>query len=191
MIEEIQQEDKKVKQQYIHESQTDAAKGFGGSYGVQQDRVDKSAVGWDYHTELNKHESQKGRLPFECIARESLAESNRWNFKFHWNGFKVWNLNTPAVLQRLSWTNHQQIDKLMDYKNFKIQRNYCINKILSFQTTLTGLEANTKFKRIELINQQWIGIIMRKLKNMNHRKVIGLCSLRIENLNSKWHLLLN
>ena len=28
-----------------HESQTDAAKGFGGKYGVQSDRVDKVSVG--------------------------------------------------------------------------------------------------------------------------------------------------
>lgn len=33
--------------------------GFGGQYGVQSDRVDKSAVGWEHHEQLNKHESQK------------------------------------------------------------------------------------------------------------------------------------
>ena len=33
--------------------------GFGGQYGVQSDRVDKSAVGWEHHEELQKHESQK------------------------------------------------------------------------------------------------------------------------------------
>lgn len=62
-----------------HGSQTDAAKGFGGKFGVQTDRVDKvrllqqnnhhpqiklflfffkSAVGWDYQEKLGKHESQ-------------------------------------------------------------------------------------------------------------------------------------
>ena len=33
--------------------------GFGGEFGVQSDRVDKSALGWEHKDELNKHESQK------------------------------------------------------------------------------------------------------------------------------------
>lgn len=66
-----------------HESQTDAAKGFGGKYGVQKESQDKvcegihvmarhcwlwhsmfvfidlqSALGWDYQSELSKHGSQ-------------------------------------------------------------------------------------------------------------------------------------
>jgi cortactin len=32
--------------------------GFGGKFGVQTDRVDKSALSWDHHEQLNKHESQ-------------------------------------------------------------------------------------------------------------------------------------
>ena len=35
--------------------------GFGGSYGVQSDRVDKCAVGWEHKEELTKHDSQKGK----------------------------------------------------------------------------------------------------------------------------------
>ena len=38
----------------------DYAKGFGGKFGVQKDRVDKSALGWDYQEKVEKHESQKG-----------------------------------------------------------------------------------------------------------------------------------
>ena len=45
-----------------HASQTDAAKGFGGKYGVQKDRVDKSAVDWSHHEKLQQHASQKGCL---------------------------------------------------------------------------------------------------------------------------------
>ena len=61
-----------------HGSQTDAAKGFGGKYGVQKEKQDtvcvcvyacmfmyynthihiQSAVGWEYQSELSKHESQ-------------------------------------------------------------------------------------------------------------------------------------
>lgn len=39
---------------------TDHSVGFGGKFGVQSDRVDKSAVGWEYHEKLQQHESQKG-----------------------------------------------------------------------------------------------------------------------------------
>ena len=35
--------------------------GYGGKYGVQKDRVDKSAVGFEYQADLGKHASQKGK----------------------------------------------------------------------------------------------------------------------------------
>jgi len=45
-----------------HGSQKDYSSGFGGKFGVQADRQDKSAVGWDYVEKLQKHESQKGMI---------------------------------------------------------------------------------------------------------------------------------
>jgi hypothetical protein len=39
---------------------SDHSKGFGGKFGVQEDRKDKSAVGWEHHENLQKHESQTG-----------------------------------------------------------------------------------------------------------------------------------
>jgi len=39
----------------------DYSKGFGGKYGVQTDRKDASAVGWDHQEKLEQHESQKGK----------------------------------------------------------------------------------------------------------------------------------
>ena len=44
-----------------HASQTDYRTGFGGKFGVQADRQDKSAVGWDHVEKLHKHESQTGK----------------------------------------------------------------------------------------------------------------------------------
>lgn len=38
----------------------DYSKGFGGKYGVDKDKVDKSAVGFEYQGKVEKHESQKG-----------------------------------------------------------------------------------------------------------------------------------
>ena len=41
---------------------SDHSFGFGGKFGVQKDRLDKSAVGWEHHEKVDKHESQKGKL---------------------------------------------------------------------------------------------------------------------------------
>lgn len=49
-----------------HESQRDYSKGFGGKYGVDKDKVDKSAVGFEYQGKTEKHESQKGGFGFIC-----------------------------------------------------------------------------------------------------------------------------
>lgn len=38
----------------------DHSSGFGGKYGVQKDRVDQSAVGYDHQEKLAAHASQKG-----------------------------------------------------------------------------------------------------------------------------------
>jgi cortactin len=45
-----------------HDSQKDYKTGFGGKFGVQTDRVDKSALGWEHIEKVEKHESQKGKL---------------------------------------------------------------------------------------------------------------------------------
>ena len=42
-----------------HQSQKDYRVGFGGKFGVQKDRQDKSAVGWEHREDLAKHDSQK------------------------------------------------------------------------------------------------------------------------------------
>lgn len=39
---------------------SDYSKGFGGRYGVESDKVDKAAVGFDYKSQTEKHDSQKG-----------------------------------------------------------------------------------------------------------------------------------
>lgn len=36
----------------------DYKKGFGGKFGIQSDRQDKTAVGYDHQQQLAKHESQ-------------------------------------------------------------------------------------------------------------------------------------
>jgi hypothetical protein len=47
---------------------SDYSAGFGGKFGVQSDRVDKSAVGWEHVEKVEKHESQKGSK--KCAGRQ-------------------------------------------------------------------------------------------------------------------------
>lgn len=48
----------KKKQVEVHSS-IKASTGYGGKFGVETDRIDKSAVGFEYHHESEKHSSQK------------------------------------------------------------------------------------------------------------------------------------
>ena len=48
-------------------SLADYKAGFGGKFGVQTDRVDKSALGWEHHEKVDKHESQKG-INFDIVS---------------------------------------------------------------------------------------------------------------------------
>lgn len=54
---ETEQADKETKRQQI--AQLNTSYGYGGKFGVQSDRMDKSAVGHDYHGKVEKHGSQK------------------------------------------------------------------------------------------------------------------------------------
>lgn len=49
---------------------TDYSKGFGGKFGVQKDRQDKSAAGWDHIEKMEKHESQKGALAAHSLCTD-------------------------------------------------------------------------------------------------------------------------
>lgn len=53
---------------------SDYSKGFGGKFGVQKDRQDKSAAGWDHIEKVDKHESQKGaENVLLCVFVSSLC----------------------------------------------------------------------------------------------------------------------
>lgn len=45
----------------------DYVKGFGGKFGVQTDRQDKCALGWDHQEKVQLHESQKGTFELKFI----------------------------------------------------------------------------------------------------------------------------
>lgn len=48
-------------------SHSDYSKGFGGKFGVEKEKVDKAALGYDYKSETEKHQSQKGEETPTCV----------------------------------------------------------------------------------------------------------------------------
>lgn len=49
-------------------ARSDYSKGFGGKFGVEREKVDKAALGYDYRSETEKHQSQKGEAtPERCV----------------------------------------------------------------------------------------------------------------------------
>ena len=51
----------------------DYSTGFGGKFGVQNDRQDKSAAGWDHVEKVDKHDSQKGILIYITLLLKCHA----------------------------------------------------------------------------------------------------------------------
>lgn len=47
---------------------SDYSKGFGGKFGVEREKVDKAALGYDYKSKTEKHQSQKGEAALGVCA---------------------------------------------------------------------------------------------------------------------------
>lgn len=56
----------------------DYAKGFGGKFGIETDKVDKSAVGFEYQGKTERHESQKGNRRQSDSLRPAAYSSVLW-----------------------------------------------------------------------------------------------------------------
>ena len=63
----------------------DYKSGFGGSYGVQADRMDNSALGWDHYESPERHPSQKGNLHlwvwfvwYNGNGSDKLSKQRKW-----------------------------------------------------------------------------------------------------------------
>ena len=70
--EQVKKEDNKVKSQSVHHSQSDSAKGYGGTYGVQKERQDK-VCSW-YHISLHYPlENSVIHLKFSCCYHNSTV----------------------------------------------------------------------------------------------------------------------
>lgn len=80
----------------------DYSKGFGGKFGVQDDRKDKSAVGWDYVEAPQKHESQ---LDHKVVSNLRIIPSF-WSIKSYCRVSEV-NLEYKVIV----WTNQLSVSK--------------------------------------------------------------------------------
>ena len=77
--EDVQREDEEVMKRKV--SNIDQARGFGGKFGIEEDRMDKSAVGHDYQV--------FDELPMEVAVYRSLVISIQNNFHILFLNFKV------------------------------------------------------------------------------------------------------
>lgn len=62
----------------------DYSVGFGGKFGVQRDRQDKNALGWDHQEEVQPHASQRGQAMLPEVVAVSLehAQNCVWSLCF-------------------------------------------------------------------------------------------------------------
>lgn len=56
---ETEEADAYKKKKMLDESEHNPARGYGGKFGVEKDRMDRSAVGHEYIGKVEKHASQK------------------------------------------------------------------------------------------------------------------------------------
>lgn len=79
---------------------SDYVKGFGGKFGVQTDRQDKSAVGWDHHEAPQKHESQTDHKV--GFGGKFGLQTDRFGIHFRSSISHAFNVFIPE------WTNQPQ-----------------------------------------------------------------------------------
>lgn len=60
----------------------DYSVGFGGKFGVQRDRQDKNALGWDHQEEVQPHASQRGQAMLPEVVAVSLEHTQTWSLWF-------------------------------------------------------------------------------------------------------------
>lgn len=133
-----------MKEKNAHVSQTDLKKGFGGKFGVQTDRVDASAVGFDYHEKLAAHASQKDH-------------STGFGGKF---GVQKDRVDKSAV----GWEHHEKVDKHESQKGKILHFSYLLYHHF-LQIIHLVLAENSAYKRTELTSQQLVGNIMKRWKS--------------------------
>ncbi|KAG9509617.1 Src substrate cortactin [Fragariocoptes setiger] len=75
LISDVTKDHELLREKYGHASTRDHSHGFGGNFGVQTDRKDSSAVGYDYCEKLSKHTSQESSTKISKSAAEEISKS--------------------------------------------------------------------------------------------------------------------
>ena len=120
-----------------HNSQKDYKTGFGGKFGVQSDRVDKSAVGWEHVEKVDKHNSQKGEsaldpspvsvlsvhrvsMSFQIIKKASVEVSE--SRQTEWTS----PLMGGNTTRRLINTSHRKVKRRPEKRRYIVSYILCI-----------------------------------------------------------------
>ncbi len=93
-----------------HESQKDYKTGFGGKFGVQSDRVDKSALGWEHIEKVEKHQSQKGKHPFYMRCQVVICPTTFSDYSSGFGG-KFGVQSDRVDKSALGWEHVEKVEK--------------------------------------------------------------------------------
>ncbi|GFQ81200.1 hematopoietic lineage cell-specific protein [Trichonephila clavata] len=130
----VVKDDAEFKKQVLDDSMKPSY-GYGGKFGVQADRMDKSAVGHDYVAQIEKHASQTDAV--KGFGGKYGVQADRQD--------------KSAV----GW----------DYRRKSIS-------MLPKKIIHLDLVEDLVYRKIELIELQLAGIIMKRLKNMNPKRIM-------------------
>ena len=94
----------------------DYKEGFGGKFGVQSDRQDKSACGWDHIEKVVKHESQKGGYcrvsvllsPHFCPSLKIIKRDSEENLEFRRTDL-ISPQSVGSIMKKLTNTNLRKV----------------------------------------------------------------------------------
>ena len=134
---EVSQEDVQSKEKFAHQSQKDSKIGFGGKFGIQTDRVDKSAVGFDYHEKVDKHQSQKDystgfggkfgvqkdRVDKSAVGWEHHEKVEKHSSQLDGSkgfGGKFGVQKDRVDKSALGWEHHEKVDKHESQKDYSV-----------------------------------------------------------------------
>ena len=124
--------------------------GFGGKFGVQTDRQDKSAAGWDHIEKVEKHESQTDHK------------------KGFGGKYGVGVQDKSAV----GWEHHEKVDKHESQKGPPLSvQSFCHVLVYPCQITSPVSEESLASRTTEWTRALWVGNITRRSISTNLKKV--------------------
>ena len=161
--------------------------GYGGKFGVQSDRMDKSAVGHDYRATVVNHASQKDysdgfggqfgvqqdRVDNSSAGRDHIENDEKHaSQKDYAAGFggKFGVQSDRADKSAVGWDHAENVEKHESQKGKTTSAMLKIIKLLEllfvFQIIQKVSVANLVYRKIAKTNQPWVGIIKRPHKSM-------------------------